>query len=229
MARHESPQTPLSKGVNDLIARLREDGVEAGRAEAATILEKARAEAAALREAAQRDAQAMRDQARRDADAYRQAGQEALETATRDSILDLKTQMTERFRADIRRLVSHQMTDTVFLSRMILELVGRVRDHIDADSAMEIILPAEAVDLEELRQNADDLENSPLTDFVRNVAGDLARRGVNLSVSEDVSAGARIYLENDDVMVDLSDVAVADMLSRHLQPRFRAILEGVVK
>ncbi len=229
MAKRESTDNSISKGVNELIARLREDGVEAGRTEAASILDKARAEAAALREAAQAEAQAMRDKARQEAEAYRQAGKDALEAAIRDAILELKIQMTERFRADMRRLVSHEMTDTVFLGRMILELVGHARDHIDTDGPMEVILPVRAIDIEELRQKADELENSPLTDFVRSIAGDLARRGISLSMSEDLSAGARIYLENEDITVDLSDTAVADMLARHLQPRFRAILEGVVK
>jgi V/A-type H+-transporting ATPase subunit E len=32
-----------------------------------------------------------------------------------------------------------------------------------------------------------------------------------------------------DITLDLTDQAVADFLLQHLQPRFRAVFEGVVK
>ncbi len=229
MARDKNDGETVSKGVNELIARLREDGVEAGRAEAATIVDQARAEAMALREAAQAEAQAMREAARKDADAFRKAGEDALQAAVRDATLDLKIQMTEKFRADMRRLVSREMKDATFLRQIILELVGRVRERVDHSGSVEMILPVEAIGLDELRDNVDELENGPLTEFVRGVAGELVRDGVRFAGSDELAAGARVYLENEDVMIDLSDVAVADMLARHLQPRFRAILEGVVK
>ena len=229
MAGSDLLENGVSRGVNELLERLRQDGVDAGRAEAAAIIAKAKEEADALRRQAQQDAQATREAARKAADGFRQAGEAALNAAIRDAILDLKTQMTERFRADMRRLVSHEMKDPAFLRQMILELVGRVRARVEVDGPVTVLLPPQAIGLEELRDNADELQNSPLTDFVLGVAGDLVRDGVDISTSQDVAAGARIYLEDDDVVVDCTDAAVADMLARHLQPRFRAILEGVVK
>jgi V/A-type H+-transporting ATPase subunit E len=38
-----------------------------------------------------------------------------------------------------------------------------------------------------------------------------------------------VRLVDRDVVLDLSDRAVADVILEHLQPRFRALLEGVVK
>ncbi len=226
---NNNPETPVSKGVNELIARLREDGVNAGRAEAETLLAKTRAEASKLREAARAEAQAVREEARAEAESLRQAGEDALKAAIRDAMLDLKVQMTEKFRADMRRLVSHEMQDPAFLRQMILELVGSARERVDQGERAEVILPRQVVGLEELRDNIDELENGPLTEFVRGVAAGLLREGVSFSESDELAAGARVYLEQEDVMVELSDEAVAQMLARHLQPRFRAILEGVVK
>jgi V/A-type H+-transporting ATPase subunit E len=40
--------------------------------------------------------------------------------------------------------------------------------------------------------------------------------------------GIRIVMKDSGVVVDLTDAAVADVILRHLQPRFRAMLEGVV-
>ena len=39
----------------------------------------------------------------------------------------------------------------------------------------------------------------------------------------------KVFLKNEQVEIDLSEKAIASMLLEHLQPRFRALLEGVVK
>lgn len=222
-------KTGASSGVNELLARLREDGVAAGRKDAQDLVDQARAEAAKIREHASKEAQAIKDAAYKECEARRKAGEDALEAAIRDAILELKVQMTKRFRADVRRLVSTQMSDPEFLRELILELAGRASSQTRAKSSVELLLPEKALGAADLKDDANHLETGSLTDFVRGVAGDLVRNGVTFSPSSDFAAGARIYLEDDDVMIDLSDEAVSTMLSQHLQPRFRAILEGIVK
>ncbi|MEM9168944.1 MAG: hypothetical protein AAGC56_04775 [Pseudomonadota bacterium] len=222
-------ETGASKGVDDLLARLRADGVDAGRKEAAAIVDQATAEAASIRQTALAEAQATREAAKTDADAFRKAGEDALNAAIRDAILDLKIQMTNKFRADLQRLVSRQMGDPEFLRELILELTGKVGARVRGAAAADVLLPAQALDAEAFRENADEMQHGPLTAFVRGLAGDIVREGIEFSPSEEFAAGARVYLKDDDVTVDLSDGAVAELLARHLQPRFRAILEGVVK
>jgi V/A-type H+-transporting ATPase subunit E len=68
-----------------------------------------------------------------------------------------------------------------------------------------------------------------LTRFVQLVARGLLREGVNLSVAADNTAGLRVRLVDREVVLDLTEAAVANAILEHLQPRFRALLEGVVK
>jgi V/A-type H+-transporting ATPase subunit E len=51
---------------------------------------------------------------------------------------------------------------------------------------------------------------------------------VSFARSGDDAGGIRIVLKDDGLVVDLTDAAVAEVILRHLQPRFRALLEGVV-
>ncbi|MEM9878624.1 MAG: hypothetical protein AAF862_05010 [Pseudomonadota bacterium] len=222
-------ETGASKGINELLARLREDGVAAGREQAQALIADAKAEAAKIREAASHDAQKIKNAAQLESEALRRAGEDALQAAIRDAILDLKTQMTNRFRADVHRLVSKEMAEPEFLRALILEVAGRASAQTRAKKSIEILLPHRAFNATDLKENADDLASGLLTDFVRGIAGDQVREGVKFSPTQDFAAGARIYLKDDDVVIDLTDEAVADMLSQHLQPRFRAILEGIVK
>jgi V/A-type H+-transporting ATPase subunit E len=41
--------------------------------------------------------------------------------------------------------------------------------------------------------------------------------------------GIRLRLVDHDVTLELTDKAVASLILQHLQPRFRALIEGIVK
>jgi V/A-type H+-transporting ATPase subunit E len=56
----------------------------------------------------------------------------------------------------------------------------------------------------------------------------MLRAGVTIARSEGDAGGIRIVLLDSGLQVDLTDGAVAGVILRHLQPRFRALLEGVV-
>lgn len=231
MARPASEEKMLSSGVDTLIAKLREEGVAAGRAEAETIVGDARAQAKQILDKANSEARHRLESSRTESDAYRAAGEEALKTALRDTILDMKTKLMERFSTDLKRLVSRQMQDPDVLKQMIIEIAGRVREGSDVGDGdkLEFILPDEIVGLEELRVKPEELQKGKLTKFVLGLTGEMLREGTTFSGSDAISAGLRIQVKDKDLTLDLTDEAVASLLLQHLQPRFRAILEGIVK
>jgi V/A-type H+-transporting ATPase subunit E len=94
---------------------------------------------------------------------------------------------------------------------------------------LEILLPEKAVGVEELRRNPAELKKGRLTGLVFGLTGDMLRDGVTFSASDEVQGGIRIHMVDKDITLDLTDQAVADFLLQHLQPRFRAVFEGVVK
>ena len=149
----------------------------------------------------------------------------------RDLVLDLKAQLVRRFSEDVRRLVRERMIDRDLLERMILEVVGRMREEIEIDEAepLEVILPREVVGLEDLRRRPEELEEGALSSFIYGLQGRLLRDGVQFTVADEPQAGIRVRLLDRDINIDMTDEAVAALLLEHLQPRFRAIMEGVVK
>ena len=230
MTKRIEPQ-PLSSGVDALIERLRQEGVTAGRTEADAILAEAKAQAKQVLDKASAEAQARLESAQKEADAYRSAGEEALKTAMRDTVLDMKATLAQQFSADVKRLVSHQLQDPEVLKRMILEVAARTRDgaEVEEGDQLEVILPETVVGLQELRQNPEELREGTLTKFVFGLTGEMLRSGVTFSASDDFSSGLRVHVTEKEVTLDLTDAAVASLLLQHLQPRFRAILEGIVK
>lgn len=231
MANPANATSVPSHGVDALIAKLRDEGVSAGRSEGEKIVAEARAKAKQLVEKAHEEARSHVEASRRAAEAFQAAAEAAIKTAMRDALLDMKARLMQRFSADVKRLVSQSLHDEALLERLILEVAGRARERIAAAGApeLEIILPDKVVGLEELRNKPEELQKGQLTRFVLGLAGETLREGVTFAASEELAAGVRIRMVDDDITLDLSDDAIAGLLLQHLQPRFRAILEGIVK
>jgi V/A-type H+-transporting ATPase subunit E len=207
-----------SSGVEALIERLREQGVDAGRVEADKIVVEARRRAAQIVHEAETHAAELVEAARKETRMLQTGGEEALRIAMRDTVLRLKVELSERFGAEVRRLIAVAMDQESFLKQLILAVAGRAREEagVDAGEAVQIQLPLE-------------LREGSLSHFVLSLAGNVLTEGVTFGVAGDDARGIRLYLKDKDVTIDLTDEKVAALLLQHLQPRFRAILEGTVK
>lgn len=219
-----------ASGVEELIRRLRDDGVEAGREEAQRIIQDAEARVNWLVEQAKAEADQLLADARKETDRFRASAEEALQVAARDAVLQMKDQLTQQFSTEIGRLVRGEMEHAALLERLILEVAGQVRQRagLDAEGQVEILLPEAAMELAELREHPEELRHGELSQLVVEVAGNMLRQGVTLRSSSRVKDGIRIRLTDKQIEIDLSSDAIAKHLLEHLLPRFRALLEGMV-
>jgi len=217
-------------GVDALINKLRQEGIARGEAQATAILQDARSQAAKIIEEARQQAQAMVGQAQQESAALKSAGQEALELTFRDLILKLRDRLTTRFREEVQRLVGAQIDQEAFMQRLILEAVGRARaaSGLDEAAAATVLLPAAVVGVDDLKKRPDELKEGSISHFVVSLMGNLVCDGFQFDCSDKVSGGIRIYLKDGATVVDFTDQALAAILLEHLQPRFRALLEGRV-
>lgn len=221
----------VSSGVEELIDKLRSDGIEAGKNTAATLIAQAESEAARIHEEVKQQAEKIISEARLEAQRLQKGGEDALNIAMRDIVLKLKAKLNETVSERVKKLISTELAKEELLRELILEIAGKARKEadLDTDNKIKMLLPAELVGLEELREHPLELEEGSLSHFILNVASDVLREGVSFGVSEDGKHGLRIHLEEKDIVIDLSDERIAELLLEHLQPRFRAILEGMVK
>ncbi len=223
-------QQPVSSGIDALIQRLKQEGADEGRLAAQKLVADAEARARELLAQAEAKAKRRTDEATQESERLKRAGEEALKVAMRDAILELKEDLSSRFAQQVHRAVAKLSTDEGVLKRMILAVASRARSEADIDNVqqLEIILPRTVVGLDELRSNPQELHEGALSQFALASAADMLRAGVTYKRSSDDAGGIRVVLKDTAVVVDLTDAAVAGVILRHLQPRFRALLEGVV-
>ncbi len=218
-----------SAGVEALIERLRQQGVEAGRTARDEFLGEAEREGEKIVKDARGKAAAIVEEAHQESERLKASGEGALRVAMRDTVLRMRETLRKRLEGQVRSLVAKQLVDEEFLRRLIVEVAGKARDDSKADQAkhVELLLPPEAMGLEELQRRPEELE-SKLSQFAKEIASATWREGVIIDTLEPGSKGIRIRLKDEELELDLSDRAIADLLLEHLQPRFRAVMEGLV-
>ena len=220
--RHE-----VSSGVHDLIARLRDEGVEAGKKEAEEMIRKATEQAAQIVAEAKEQARETIDKARQDIELERTASREAFKVAIRDTRLELGEELKAVFAAHVRRLVSAELQDKEFLRQIVLTIAGRAAATVPEDQPLEVLVCREVFADGDACENVSQASREALRHFVLGVSGEMLREGVELKPSDDIHAGIRIRLVGEDVEIDLTDEALSDLILKHLLPRYRNIVAGV--
>ena len=226
--KSEQPEA-ASSGVEALIQRLRDQGVEAGKTARDEIVAKAEKEATRIVKEAREKADKLIEDARSEAASIRSAGEDALRIAGRDSVLRMRETVTTYFEDRVKRLASTELEDPEFIRKLIIEVAKKVHDEAAVDEAenIEVLLPKEVVGIKELRENPDQLEGK-LSQYAKAIASATWRDGVVVKTMETGGRGIRVRLLDDDLDIDLTDEAIAELLLKHLQPRFRALLTGMV-
>ena len=214
-----------SSGVQELIDRLREEGVEEGTVQADQLVTDARRRATTMLDEARQEATEILQHAREEADNLRKAGEDALQLASRDAVLALKEEISKHFADQIRQLVSHSLRDEKFMQRLVLEIAGRAVPK-DTKQPLELLLSEEVAPLEEVQRQAKDAKDGTLTHFTLGMASEMMREGVSCGVAEDDTPGLTVRMIDEDVDIVFNEKAITEFLLRHLLPRFRGVMDG---
>lgn len=221
----------VSMGVNELIKKLEQEGVNKGKTKAEEIISDAEAKANDILAKARKEADKLRTKAQEDADKFRTTAEEELKMVARDSILKMRKDLENTFAKQVQRLITDKTMDDAMLERLIIEIVGSSAQKAKMEKAgdVEVILPEKVIGLDYLREHPKRVKEGRLSKLVMGATKEMLREGVTFSSTDRIQGGMKVFLKKDKVEVDITDKAIADILMEHLQPRFRAILEGVIK
>ncbi len=231
MSEKQQQSRQTASGVEALIERLKNEGVNAGQTRAEDIVLNAQKRAEWIVQEAEQEADHLISEARQQADDMLASAQDALQLAARDAFINLRDKLLNSFSEEVARVVGQKMQDRQFLEQLILALAAQVRESADMDQSAEmtLLLPETVIGTDELKKHPEDLKQGALSLFTAEVAGQMLRKGVRFEVADDLSGGLFIKLQEDGMEIDFSDETVAALLLEHIQPRFRSILQGMVK
>ena len=213
--------TSQGSGVQDLIARIRDQGVSAGQEEADRLIREAEQEAGKILREARAEAEALKRSTEEQLNADKAAALESLKLAARDTGLELQAAVIQSFERQVQRLVSTATVDIEFLKQLILVVAGHSVKEFVKDKSVRVfasnLLLGDDSD-PELQERA---ERATLA-----LASDMLREGVELVPADNVEGGVRVQVVDDNLEIDLTSDAVARLLLVHMLPRFRNLLTG---
>jgi len=220
-------QGEVSSGVRDLIARLREDGVNAGREKAEQVLQEAREEAARIVAEARAQAAEILNRAEVQIERDKTACMGSLKTAIRDTELKMESELKADFAAHVRRLVSIEMGDREFIRQCVLAVSGMASGNMVCEGQpVEVLLPKDLFETDESGSRLTPDGKERMHHLVLGISADMLREGVELKPSRNLKRGIRVRLSGEDLEIDLSDKALSDLLLENLLPRYQAIVRG---
>jgi V/A-type H+-transporting ATPase subunit E len=210
-----------SSGVQELIDRLHQEGLEKGQQDAERILVEARAKALEVLEKAKAEAEETIRSAKEEAERTRIAGEEAMRLAGRDTILQLTEELNQNFMHKLQQLVGQSLRDTEFLKQLILE-IGRasVPDASAGPIGLNLLVDSAARDDQSEAEHRAALDN-----FIRSLGGEALRDGLRVDVMDSDVPGIRVQAVDGDLEIDLTSETMTALLVKHLSPRFRKIIE----
>lgn len=214
-----------SRGIQELISLLKDKGVTAGKDEGVRIIGDAEQRADWIVKQAKEEAKQILSRARQEADFIENAGRDSLLISFRDIKLRLKDELSNQFANQLKELIHHEMQSPDTLKQLLYCAASNARI---PDEKMDIALPDKVMGLEELRQNPSSLKEGPLVEILSEVTKKLLKSEVTFKSGLPDKQGIVFSLRNGEILIELTDDALTNLLLTHLQPRFRALLEGVV-
>lgn len=198
--------------LQELIDKIKKDGVESAASDAAAMKAEAQAEAKRIIESAKKEAEAIVAKAASDAERSEKAGIAAVEQASRNLVL--------AFRQEIERLLDAIVTRESEAAYGDDALKTAVPEIIKAWSAkgsdsLDVLLPAASL--------------SRLESFFKDKLAAELKKGTELKTERSLGAGFRIAAKDGSAYYDFSAASVAELLSAYLNPRLAETLKGAVK
>ena len=198
--------------VQELIEKIKKDGVAAAVEEAGRIKAEAEAEARQITEAAKKQADSVISRAKDDAERSQKAGIAALEQASRNLILSFRDEVNTILGKIVNNSVSAGYNDDI-LKTVLPDLIKAWAAKGGDD--LSVILPEEAL--------------SRLQGYFTGKLADEFKKGVELKSNRKLPSGFRISNKDGSAYYDFSAEAVAGLISVYLNPKLADIVKSSVK
>jgi V/A-type H+-transporting ATPase subunit E len=193
--------------LENLIEKIKKDGVDEAKIEADEILRKAKEESDNIIQASNKQAAEIIEKARKEAEDFEEKSKRAIKLAARDTELLVKENLMALFNKVFRKEVSISMSPD-FLQKLILQIVSQWENK----KAIEIMINEE--------------DKSRLEALLFSKLKDELKESITLKISEKVSKGFHIRMENENLYYDISQENIAEILNLFLNQKLKAVLES---
>ncbi len=199
--------------VEELIDRIKKDGVAAAENSASEKIAQAQKEADKIILNAKEEADKILRQAKDETARLEKASEDAIKQAGRNLLLSFRDSITK----ELSVLVSDEISKTYskdLLSKLIPEVVKEWVKNNNAEDVSVLLNEKDLKDVESSLKSALKAEIS---------------NGLTLKVDNSISSGFHVGVKDGAAFYDYSDEAVADLFSAYLNPRIASLMKEAAK
>ncbi len=204
----------MTEELQQLLDRIRAEGVEKAQAEAQALVEKTRQEAKEIVSQAEAEAKELREAAQRDAEAFRRRAEESIRQAARDVLIQVEQDLVKRFEGLLRREVGAAVADEDSFRQWVSEAVAAYLK--GGDKQVEVVVGGAAAE-----------QAAGLLARLRQEAG--TEQGVTIAPNPAFPAGFTLRLQGGRVAYSFTADAITSALARLLRPQLAKLLQAVGK
>ncbi|GHU14011.1 V-type ATP synthase subunit E [Spirochaetia bacterium] len=197
--------------LQELIDKIKRDGIESASEEASKLKSEALAEAKRIVDAAKKEADEIIAKAKTDSERFEKAGVAAIDQASRNTVLGFKSKIQDLLDIIVKKEIAADFDENA-LKAVLPDLV---KGWASKGDDLSVILP----------------ENSlkKLESFFTGTLAAELKKGVELKADRGLESGFRISNKDGSAYYDFSAEAVAALLSGYLNPRLAEILKKSAK
>ncbi len=194
--------------LQELIDRIKSEGVASAEKQAAAIVEEAEKKAKAIVSEAEGKAKTIVEAAKQKEEQMVRSGEDALVQAGRDLLLNLQDKVTSLFNAVIETETANVLSGEI-LESAVVKIISAWS--AGEEGSVDVLLPQE--------------ELKALESSLRKQLSNKLAEGIEIKPSADLSAGFRISVENGSAFYDFTPTEIATILSQYLNPRLAETLQ----
>lgn len=199
--------------LQELIDKIKQDGVATAESEAAKIIATAEKKAESIISSANEKAEEIKKTAKAEAEKMEKAGEEAIIQAGRNMLLSFRDSLVGELNVLIQAETAKAESKDV-LSKLIPETVKAWAKNTDA-SELSVLLSEK--DLKELEST-----------FTSELKAEISK-GLEIKPDKTLQAGFRIGVNNGAAFYDYSAESLAEMFSTYLNPKIAGLMKEAAK
>ncbi len=203
----------MAEELESLLKRIQDEGIKEADAEKEKIISAAREEAEGIVTEAREKADNTIKEAQNEAELYRQKGEQALKQAARDVLLSLRARLQENMKQVVRETSAGSM-DGETVASLIQEIVKAYNEKGGEVESLKVLLPQERLDQVE--------------EAFKPKLGEALKAQTEFHPVNELSGGFQLVFNNEDVVYDFSDEALAETISGFLNSRLAELVKATV-
>lgn len=195
--------------LQELIDKIKLDGVASAEEEAAKIVSEAEKSAQEILKEAEKKAASNLEKAKIEAERLEKASIDAISQASRNVLLSFRENVVKELNALLKVQISNALSADL-LKTLIPDLIKNWATKEDAKDASVLLS----------KKDLDSLQGSLTTSLKAEL-----EKGFSLKMSEELTDGFRLSLKNGEAFYDFSSESIASLFSAYLNPQTAKIMK----